>query len=74
MKKRTLKKISVTLQNKNPKEAMDRRIIPKPNKGLHDPAQLGMVVRDYNPSATEAEAERLQVTLNYLSSGLARST
>lgn len=74
MKKRTLKKISVTLQNKSPKEAMDRRIIPKPNKGLHDPAQLGMAVRDYNPSATEAEAERLQVTLNYMSSGPARST
>ena len=53
---------------------MDGRLIPKPNKGLHDPAQLGMVVRDYNPSATEAEAERLQVTQNYMSSGLARST
>lgn len=52
---------------------MDGRLIPKPNKGLHDPAQLGKVVRD-NPSAREAEAERLHVTLNYISSRLALST
>lgn len=53
---------------------MDGRIIPKPNKGLHEPAQLGMGVRDYKPSALEAETERLQVTLNYMSSGLAQPT
>lgn len=53
---------------------MNGRIIPKPNKGLHEPAQLGMVVRDYKPRALETEAERLQVTLNYMSSGLAQPT
>lgn len=73
MKKRTLIKFS-NLSEQKPAEAMDGRIIPKPNKGLHEPAQLGMGVRDYKPSALEAEAERLQVTPNYVSSGLAQPT
>ena len=55
----------MTLQNKSPEEARNGRITLQQNKGLHYVAQLGMVEHAYNPSAPEAEAEKL-ASLGYL--------
>lgn len=58
----------MTLQNKSPEEARNGRITLQQNKGLHYVAQLGMVEHAYNPSAPEAEAEKLQVSPSYIMS------